>query len=121
MKLLIVDSYISAARHSTRNKRRQSSRQITDHMVRCKSSNVWGYAYDIPEDSDEGTLYIQFKSDKGGPGDIYRYYEVPLRMYRKFISAPSKGHSVWKLFRNNYLYSKLTGDKRGKLKNAVNN
>ena len=120
MKILIANNYISAAKHSSRNSRKQSSRQITDHMVRCRSSNVWGYAFDIEQDEDIGTLYIQFKSDKGGPGDIYRYYEVPLRLYQKFIAAPSKGHSFWKNFRNNFLYSKLTGDKRGKLKNAVN-
>lgn len=120
MKLLVFDSYISAAKHSTRNKRRQSSRDITDHMVRCKSSNIWGYAYDIQDGENEGTLYVQFKSDKGGAGDVYRYYEVPLRIYRKFISAPSKGHAHWKYIRHKFLYSKLTGDKRGKLKNAVN-
>lgn len=120
MKILVLDRSILAAKHSTRNKRRRDSRQITDHMVRCKSSNVWGYAFDIQEDSNEGTLYVQFKSDKGGPGDIYRYYEVPLRIYQRFLSSPSKGHAHWKYIRNNYKYSKLTGDKRGKLKNAVN-
>ena len=120
MKILIVDTYIDAAKHSNRNKRRKTSREITDHMVRCKSSNVWGYAYDVKPDESIGTLYVQFKSATGGAGDVYRYYEVPLRIYKKFISAPSKGHSVWKYLRHNYMYSKLTGDKRGKLKNAVN-
>ena len=120
MKILLLDSYISAAKHSTRNKRRKTSRDVTKHMIRCRSSNVWGYAFDIQQDADTGTMYVQFKSDKGGAGDIYRYYDVPFKIYQKFISSPSKGHSVWKYLRNNYQYSKLTGDKRGKLKNAVN-
>lgn len=121
MKRLILNSeYISAAKHSSRNKRKQNSRQITDRIVRCKSSNIWGYAYDIQQGENVGTLYIQFKNESGGSGDIYRYYEVPLRVYQRFISAPSKGHLFWQLIRNKFLYSKLTGDKRGKLKNAVN-
>lgn len=121
MKRVILSSlYISAARHSSRNKRKQKSRDITDRMVRCRSSNIWGYAYDNGEGENIGTLYIQFKNPFGGAGDIYRYYDVPLKVYRRFVSAPSKGHSFWKLLRNKYYYSKLTGDKRGKLKNAVN-
>ena len=111
---------ITAARHSTRSSRRKQSRDITNHMIRCRSSNVWGYAYDIPEGYDTGTLYMQFKNTNGGAGDIYRYYEVPWKVYQKLVVAPSKGHLFHKLIRNNYLYSKLTGDKKGKLKNAVN-
>ena len=120
MLRLIRHDSIFGARRSSRSKRRPSSREITDHLVRCKSSNVWAYAFDIQEDSNIGTLYIQFKDVAGGPGDIYRYYEVPLRVYQRFISGPSKGHSFWKLIRNQVQYSKLTGDKKGKLRNAVN-
>lgn len=120
MKLLIFDSYISAAKHSSRNKRKKTSRQVTDHMLRCRSSNIWGYAYDIQDGEDTGTLYVQFKNDSGGAGDIYRYYEVPFKIYRKLVASPSKGHAHWKYIRHKYQYSKLTGDKIGKLKNAVN-
>lgn len=120
MKILLKYEPVLAAKHSSRNKRKQSSRDITKHMVRCRSSNVWSYAFDIDQDSNEGTMYVQFKNAMGGAGDIYRYYEVPLKIYQKFVAAPSKGHSVWKYLRNNFSYSKLTGDKRGKLKNAVN-
>lgn len=120
MKILIKSSTILAANRSSRNKSKQKSRDITDKMVRCRSSNIWGYAYDNGEGENIGTLYIQFKDPFGGVGDIYRYYDVPLRVYRRFVSAPSKGHSFWQLLRNKYYYSKLTGDKRGKLKNAVN-
>lgn len=120
MKIVRINSYISAAKHSSRNKRKQKSRDITEKMVRCRSSNVWGYAFDIADGENKGTLYMQFKGAAGGPGDIYRYYEVPLNVYRRLVSAPSKGHMFWKLIRNKFLYSKLTGDKRGKLQNAVN-
>lgn len=120
MKVLLLNQYISSAKHSSRNKRKRSSKDITDHLVRCRSSNVWGYALDIDQDSDIGTLYMQFKSATGGPGDSYRYYEFPLKLYNKLVATPSKGHFFWKYIRNNFKYSKLTGDKRGKLSNAVN-
>jgi len=121
MKILIKNAEIQAAKHSSRNSRKSSSKKITDHMIRARSSNVWSYAFDIDADSDIGTMYIQYKNARGGPGDIYRYYNVPAKIYRRFVAAPSKGHSVWKFLRDKYQYSKLTGDKRGKLRNAVNN
>lgn len=105
----------------TRNKRR-TPREIANNLVRVKSSNVWAYGVEIKDnDAKVGDVYVQFKGKNGGPdGGLYRYYDVPLNLWRKFISAPSKGHFVHKYLRNNFLYSKLTGDKRGKLKNAVN-
>lgn len=109
-------AYISAA--GKKNKR--NSRDVTNHMVRCRSSNVWGYAFEIDPDADFGTLYMQFKNATGGPGDIYRYYEVHYKVYQKLVATPSKGHYFHKYIRNKYQYSKLTGDKRGKLPNAVN-
>lgn len=90
-------------------------------MVRVKSSNLWSYTLNVKDNKDlTGDLYIQFKGDRGGPGDVYVYYDVPSKIYRRLVSAPSKGHAFWQLIRNNYRYSKLTGDKRGKLRNAVN-
>lgn len=98
-----------------------SSRDITRSMVRVKSSNLWSYTLNVKDNKNTtGDLYIQFKGDRGGPGDVYVYYDVPSQIYRKLVSAPSKGHAFWQLIRNNYRYSKLTGDKRGKLRNAVN-
>ena len=117
MKRLLLNQDILAAKNK---KNKRDSRDITKNMIRCKSSNMWAYAFDIDEGSDVGTLYLQFKNEHGGAGDIYRYYDVPLRLFNKFVGAPSKGHSFWLLFRNNFQYTKLTGDKRGKLKNAVN-
>ena len=99
----------------------KSTRELAKDLVRVKSSNIWSYGINIKEHGDNtGDVLVQFKADKGGPGDIYLYYDVPISVYRKWQSAPSKGHFFWKYIRNNYLYRKLTGDKRGKLPNAVN-
>lgn len=100
----------------------RSSRDFTKNLIRVKSSNVWSYGIEINEnDAKVGDVYIQFKGKNGGPADVYKYYDVPLTLWRKFVSYPSKGAFVHKYLRNNFLYSKLTGDKKGKLKNAVNN
>lgn len=98
-----------------------STRDLAKNLVRVKSSNVWAYAINIKRNGDRfGDVLVQFKDKNGGPGDLYIYYEVPVLTYRRWISAPSKGHYFWRYIRNNFRYSKLTGDKRGKLPNAVN-
>lgn len=99
---------------------KKSSRDFSKNLVRVKSSNIWSYGYDAQIGNKTADLYVQFKGKTGGPGDIYLYFDVPLQIWRKFISAPSKGHFFWKYIRNNYRYRKLTGDKRGKLSNAIN-
>lgn len=97
----------------------RSARDITRNLVRVRSSNVWAYGIEM-KDKKVGDVYVQFKGKNGGPDDIYCYYDVPVAVWQKILSHPSKGHAVWKYLRNNFLYRKLTGDKRGKLKNAVN-
>ena len=96
--------------------------RITDKLVRTKSSNIWAYGINIADQkSGVGNMYLQFKGKTGGPDDIYIYYDVPVRTYRRFITAPSKGHFFWKYIRNVFQYSKLTGNKHGVLPNAINN
>lgn len=99
-----------------------SSKEITKNMVKAKpSSNIWSYGINVKTAKDPvGDVVIQFKGKDGGPDDIYIYYDVPVNIYKKFISSPSLGHAFWKFIRNNYTYAKLTGDKRTKLKNGVN-
>ncbi len=98
-----------------------SSRDLIKNLVRTKSSNVWAYGMDVHEAGDsEGDVVIQFKDTNGGPGDIYQYLDVPVRLYRRFISAPSKGHFFWQYIRDNFAYRKLTGNRRGVLPNAIN-
>lgn len=99
-----------------------SSRDISKSLVRVKSSNVWAYNINVRKDGDvKGDVYVQYKNEHGGPGSVYVYYNVPVRTYRKLVSAPSKGHAVWEYLRKPKIpYSKLTGDKRGKLPYAIN-
>lgn len=98
-----------------------STKDLTKNMVKVKSSNVWSYAMNVRSPKDKfGDVLVQFKGPNGGPGDVYIYYDVPVLTYRRWHSAQSKGHYFWKYIRNYFKYSKLTGDKRGKLANAVN-
>lgn len=98
-----------------------NTKNLAQDLVRVRSSNIWSFGLNIKHRKDKtGDLLVQFKNDQGGAGDIYIYYDVPVMVYRRWQSAPSKGHYFWLYIRNNYKYSKLTGDKHGKLKNAVN-
>lgn len=98
-----------------------STKNLTKDMIRVKSSNVWAYTINVKDRKSKfGDVLVQFKGAEGGPGDIYIYYDVPVLTYRRWHSAPSKGHYFWQYIRNYFKYSKLTGDKRGKLHNAIN-
>ena len=98
-----------------------TTRDLAKNLVRVKSSNVWAYTINIRDRKDKvGDVLAQFKGPKGGPGDIYLYYDVPINLWRRWLAAPSKGHFFWQYIRNAFSYRKLTGDKKGKLKNAIN-
>ena len=98
-----------------------SSREITKNMIRVKSSNVWAYCIDIKRATDKtGNVYVQFKGPNGGPDSIYVYFDVPIVIYRRWLTAPSKGHYFWQYIRNKYQFAKLTGDKKTKQKGGVN-
>ena len=97
-----------------------NTRDLSKNLARVKSSNVWARALNIKDRKDKtGDLIVQFKNKYGGPGDIYLYVDFPIDLYRKWIAAPSAGHFFWQYIRNNFKYLKLTGDKRGKLPNAI--
>lgn len=99
-----------------------NTKNLAQDLVRVRSSNVWAYGLNIKDRKDKtGDLLVQFKNKNGGAGDVYMYYDVPTMLYRRWQSAPSKGHYFWVYIRNHFKYSKLTGDKHGKLKNAINN
>lgn len=97
---------------------RLSTRDMLKKMIRVKSSNLWSYAFQ-PKDYNTGTMLIQFKGPNGGPNDVYVYYDIPNKLWQKFVAAPSKGAFFWRNIRNIFKYGKLTGDKRTKLKNGV--
>ena len=98
-----------------------NTRELMKKLTRCKSSNVFSYGMEVTDYAKKvGDVVVQYKRPDGGPGDCYIYYDVPTRIYRKIVSAPSKGHAVWQYLRKFYTYDKL-GDKswHGKLPNAV--
>lgn len=98
-----------------------SAKDLSKNLVRVKSSNVWAYTINVKDRKQKsGDVVCQFKNKNGGPGDVYMYYDVPLNVWRRWLAAPSKGHFFWANIRNNYYYRKLTGNKRGVLKNAIN-
>lgn len=98
-----------------------NTKNLAQNLVRVRSSNVWSYGINIRDRKDKtGDVIVQFKSKNGGAGDIYIYYDVPKNIFNRWQSAPSKGHCFWVYIRNNFKYSKLTGDKIGKLENAIN-
>lgn len=98
-----------------------SSREITQNMVRVKSSNIWAYCIDIKRPTDNtGNIYVQFKGSNGGPDDVYVYFDVPVVIYRRWLGAPSKGHFFWVYIRGKYPFAKLTGNKKTKQKGGVN-
>ena len=97
---------------------RMTTKDFIKKLIRVKSSNMWSYAFQ-PKDYNKGDMLIQFKGANGGPDDIYIYYDVPTKIWQKFVAAPSKGHFMWQYIRNVFKYAKLTGDKRTKLPNGI--
>lgn len=65
------------------------------------SSNLDALAYD----PDKKQMWVRFKG-----GDVYTYFDVPIKIYRGFWSAPSKGHYFWEKIRKNkkIKYQRLT-------------
>ncbi|MBP5433737.1 KTSC domain-containing protein [Ruminococcus sp.] len=99
-----------------------NTRNMAKDLTRVRSSNVWAVGYNVKQQGDKtGDMMMQFKGPNGGAGDLYIYYDVPLQTYRRLLTAGSVGHTFWVLVRDNFKYSKLTGNKRGVLPNAVNN
>ena len=96
-------------------------RNLASQLFRVKSSNIWAYRLFMRDRHDKtGDLIVQFKDKNGGAGHVYIYYDVPFMIFRNWQATQSKGHYFWKHIRPYFKYSKLTGDKIGKLKNAVN-
>lgn len=99
-----------------------NTKNLAQNLVRVRSSNVWAVGFNVRNKGDNvGDLLMQFKGKNGGAGDLYIYYMVPVKVYRRLLNSPSVGHFVWTDIRNNYKYSRLTGTKRGVLPNAINN
>ena len=104
--------------HDTSRRNKTTTQDFVKKLARVKSSNVWSYAFQ-PKDERTGDMLMQFKRKDGGPGDIYIYYNVPNKLWQRFVAAPSKGHFMWEYIRNVFTYAKLTGDKRTHLPNGI--
>lgn len=98
-----------------------NTKNLAQNLIRVRSSNVWAVGFNPKNDSNKvGDLVMQFKNPNGGGGDTYIYYDVPVQTYRRLVSAASVGHTFWVLVRDNFNYSKLSGNRRGVLPNAIN-
>ena len=129
-ELVLIDNGIITAsrkvfakgfnRHDTSKRNKTTTQDFVKELSRVKSSNVWSYAFQ-PKDDKKGDMLVQFKGKRGGPGDIYIYYDVLNEIWKRFYLAPSKGRFFWKHIRNNMhiRYAKLTGDKRTHLPNGI--
>lgn len=120
-KGIITASTVYSARqnrHDTSRRNKTTTQDFVKKLARVKSSNVWSYAFQ-PKDEKSGDMLMQFKRKDGGPGDIYIYYNVPSKIWQRFVAAPSKGAFFWRNVRNIFTYAKLTGDKRTHLPNGI--
>ena len=114
----IFAKYTQQNRHDTSRRNKTTTQDFVKKLARVKSSNVWSYAFQ-PKDERVGDMLMQFKKKDGGPGDIYIYYNVPTKLWQRFVAAPSVGHFFWANVRNVFTYAKLTGDKRTHLPNGI--
>jgi len=72
------------------------------------SSNVHSMGYDEPS----RTLYVRFWKDSGSkrsqvPGQIYKYFNVPKKIYMQFYYSKSKGKFIWERLRERYRYTMI--------------
>jgi len=67
-------------------------------LIPVISSNVASFGYN-PEESMLVTAFLD--------GSIYEYYNVPLDVWQRFQTAPSKGKFVWKELRDMYEYQRV--------------
>ena len=68
------------------------------NMIPVESSNLAGVGYD----PSTTTLYVAFHS-----GGFYAYYNVPERVFRELLDAPSKGQYHARNIKNVYRYQRL--------------
>lgn len=54
-------------------------------------------------DAEREILYLRFRNT----GDVYRYFEVPVTEYQKFLAAESHGRFFLAHIRNCYRYERM--------------
>lgn len=82
--------------------------EVSQKMRLVSSSNVYGYLFQL-ESRTSGILYVQYldytpssqamggTGERGGPGPVYAYYDIPLAKYKSFeaMAESSAGGAVW--------------------------
>lgn len=97
-----------------------SSRDMSSQLIKTKSSNIDSFGMNIRDRHDKtGDVVVKFKATKTSPSDMYIYYDVPVKLWKQWLTTTSKGHFFWKFIRNNFTYRKLTGDKKTHLPNGL--
>lgn len=77
---------------------------LTGRMVMVTSSNVHSIGFAIDPNSGfpmgtKGSLFVRFLGghgkERGGPGPMYEYFDVPVMVFKSFLRAQSKGKFLW--------------------------
>ena len=70
---------------------------VSQEMVMVQSSNVHsiGIRLDPSGLGDSHILLVRFLADGGGPGSLYEYFGIPIKLWDSFMLARSKGTFVW--------------------------
>ena len=53
---------------------------------------------------DEHSLYLRFRS-----GEVYRYFDVPVKRYQEFLAADSKGRYFRQSILGHFAYQRMHG------------
>ena len=82
--------------------------EVVPELQEVESSNVHSVGYDFVK----GVLYIRYWKDSTTrrslvSGNIYKYFDVPYRIYRRMLLADSKGKFVWSDIRDQYRYKMI--------------
>ena len=67
--------------------RRAELIRIAVDMIPVSSSNIYAVGYD----EENNQLQVQFKTKDGGPGAMYRYFNVAKEVYDGMLNAASVG------------------------------
>lgn len=76
------------------------------HVGFCPDRSTDGTAIHDPNDI-KGDIYILFKPGKVGNGSLYRYKDVPERMYLHLLNADSKAKYLHAVIKGKYSHTQI--------------
>ena len=77
----------------------ENPKQFLPEMIPVTSSNIKSIGYDI----EESELFVSFN---GGPS-VYRYTDVPIKVFNKFLEHESKGAFFARQVKDCFEFEKL--------------